>query len=333
MRKPWMAVSVRWVLGLVLAGVMGLGGAARAEPEPLSSDVKVEQRTYAVRLSDGRKYQVVGFLYTQGGARNQPLQLLIHGITYTHAYWDLPEVNHQDYSYARYMARQGYAVLALDLPGTGLSDRPEGDFFNLAESVSTLHQVAQQVKDPRAREHFDDMVFVGHSNGSLIATYTQAQYRDARAVVLTGWLNTPHALPVDPSVFASLLQEGPYIQAPPELRTAFFYDAPHADPAVIAVDNQLADTVTRGQFQDLLARLADPSPIPTRGIDVPLMVQLGENDAMAPAAYAPNETKAYPRSPWLFVDTVPDIGHAVNGHYLRLRSWTMIDLWLRLAMR
>jgi pimeloyl-ACP methyl ester carboxylesterase len=321
----WLGAWVALVLGM-----LALPGAAVAKGP---QDVKVERREFPVRLSDGQTYTVVGYLYYQGSLKNRPVQLLTHGITYNHGYWDLPELNGEEYSYARYMARQHYAVLALDLPGAGESDKPNGDFLNLAESASALHQVAQQLRANAEKNTFETLVYVGHSNGALISTVAQAQYGDAQALVMTGWLNTAHAVPVDPNVLVAFLQQGPYIRFPGEMRGALFYDAAHADPAVIAYDNQTADAVTRGQYLDLLTVLAVPQLIPVGGITVPLLVQLGENDLVASAAYGENEAKAYPNAPSVSVETLPDTGHVVNAHTTRLRSWEGIDAWLRLTTR
>ncbi|ATB41875.1 hypothetical protein CYFUS_007351 [Cystobacter fuscus] len=335
-----MKSTVRWMsmwMALVVAGlclVPARAAAVDADAETGAwGGIKVERRTFPVRLSNGRVYNLVGYLYYQGSLKNKPVQILVHGITYNHNYWDLPEINRQDYSYARYMARQQYAVLALDLLGTGESDKPNGDFLDLSESASSLHQVVQRLKATAARNTFEKILYVGHSNGALTITYAQAYYRDADAVVLTGWLNTYHPLPVGDEVFGPLLEQGPYVQVPPELRTALFYDPNrgHVDPAVIAYDNTEADFVPRGQLVDLFTLLKNPEPIPAEKITVPIMVQLGEFDAVAPAAYAAQEARAYPRSPYVFVDKVDDVGHAVNGHRNRLRSWAMISLWLRLV--
>jgi pimeloyl-ACP methyl ester carboxylesterase len=321
------SACVVWVLWAVLA----LPGTAVAK-EP--QDVKVERREFPVRLSDGQTYTVVGYLYYQGSLKNRPVQILTHGITYTHAYWDLPPINGQAYSYARYMARQHYAVLALDLLGTGESDRPEGDFIGLEESASALHQVARQLKATAQKNTFETLIYVGHSNGALIANSAQARYKDAQAVVNTGWLNTFHTLPVGADVIQPLLDQGPYILIPGEMRTGLFYDTAHADPAVIAYDNAvLADTVTRGQFSDLLTYLAAPRSDPAKGITVPILVQLGDNDLVAPAANAAAEAQAYPRSPFVWVDTLPNTGHVVNAHYGRERSWSRIAAWLDLVTR
>jgi pimeloyl-ACP methyl ester carboxylesterase len=329
-----MKSTVRWMsmwVALMVAGLCLVPGRAAAVEEDERQGIKVERRTFPVRLSDGHTYNLVGYLYYQGSLKNKPVQILVHGITYNHGYWDLPEINRQDYSYARFMARQHYAVLALDLLGTGESDKPDGDFLDLSESASSLHQVMQRLKATAARNTFETLIYVGHSNGSLTVTYAQALYRDAKAVVLTGWLNTYHPLPVGEEVLGPLLEQGPYVQVPPELRTGLFYDVAHADPAVIADDNANADFVPRGQLADLFSLLADPRPIPSKNITVPIMVQLGEFDAVAPAAYAAQEARAYPRSPFVFVDAVPNVGHSVNGHRYRMRSWSMIALWLRLV--
>lgn len=325
--------TIRFVSALVallLGAALVLPGRALAE----SQDVKVERREFPVRLSDGHTYTVVGYLYYQGSLKNRPVQVLTHGITYTHAYWDLPTLHGQAYSYARYMARQHFAVLALDLPGAGESDRPDGDFLGLADSASALHQVAVQLRANAAKNTFETLVYVGHSNGALISTVAQALYRDARAVVLTGWLNTFHTLPVGADVIQPLLEQGPYIYIPSELRTELFYDTAHADPAVIAYDNDVvADAVTRGEFMDLLTYLGAPDLSYARNISVPILVQLGENDLVAPAANARAEAQAYPRSPFVMVTTLPDMGHVVNAHYGRERSWSGIAAWLNLVAR
>lgn len=320
------------LVGAWMALLLALALPAAAEARG-PRDVKVERREFPVRLANGQPYTVVGYLYYQGSLKNRPVQILSHGITYNHGYWDLPEVGGQDYSYARYMARRNYAVLALDLPGAGESDRLDGDALNLAESASALHQVAQHLKATAEKNTFEKLIYVGHSNGALISTFAQALYGDAQAVVNTGWLNTQHSVPVDGSVLVELLNQGPYIRIPGEMRGALFYDAAHSDPEVVAYDNEVADTVTRGQFGDLLTMLTYPELIPAGDIRVPVMVQLGDMDLVASASYAVEEAKMYPRAPSVWVDTLVNTGHVFNGHYGKERGWAAIDLWLRLVVR
>jgi len=296
-------------------------------------DVKVERREFPVRLANGQSYTVVGYLYYQGSLKNRPVQILSHGITYNHGYWDLPELDGQEYSYARYMARRHYAVLALDLPGTGESDKLDGDALNLAEAASALHQVAVHLRATAEKNTFETLIYVGHSNGALISTVAQAQHGDAQAVVNTGWLNTQHSVPVDGSVLTAFLEQGPYIRFPGEMRSALFYNAANASPAVMAYDNEVADAVTRGQYLDLLTVLAYPQLIPAAELRVPVMVQLGELDLVASGSYAEAESKMYPNAPSVWVDTLANTGHVFNGHYGKERGWAAIDQWLRRVVR
>ncbi|WP_375771812.1 alpha/beta hydrolase [Archangium gephyra] len=319
-------------MGAWMALLLSLALPATALAEG-SQDVKVERREFPVRLANGQRYTVVGYLYYQGSLKNRPVQILTHGITYNHGYWDLPEIGGQDYSYARYMARQHYAVLALDLPGTGESDRLDGDALNLAESASALHQVAVHLRATAEKNTFKTLIYVGHSNGALINTFAQAQHGDAQAVVNTGWLNTQHAVPVDGSLLLSFLQQGPYIRFPGEMRSALFYDVAHSDPAVAAYDNEVADSVTRGQYLDLLTMMTYPQLIPSGEIRVPVMVQLGDRDLLASASYAEAESQVYPRAPTVWVDTLENTGHVFNGHYGKERGWAAIDQWLRRVVR
>lgn len=318
-------------MGAWMALLLALALPALAEAHG-SQGVKVERREFPVRLANGQRYTVVGYLYYQGSLKNRPVQILTHGITYNHGYWDMPEVDGQDYSYARYMARRNYAVLALDLPGTGESDKLDGDALNLTESASALHQVARHLRATAAKNTFETLIYVGHSNGALIATFAQAQYGDAQALVNTGWLNTAHEVPVDQSVLLGFLEQGPYIHIPSEMRSALFYDPEHSNPELIAYDNETADAVTRGQYLDLLTMMGSPASIPTAGIRVPVMVQLGENDLVASASYARAEATMYPRSRLVWVDTLANTGHVFNGHYGKERGWAAIDLWLRLVV-
>jgi pimeloyl-ACP methyl ester carboxylesterase len=312
---------------LVLVAALTLTGAAEGR-----GALRIERRVFPVTLSDGNTYSLVGYLYYQGSLRNRPVQVLTHGISYNHTYWDVPSINGLQYSYVEYMAHQQYAVLALDMLGTGESDRPEGDLFNLANSVSALHQVTQQLRAQAADGMFEKIVYVGHSNGALISTVTQALYRDADALVLTGWMNSYRVVALDPKLVEALLAN-PYIHVPTEVRTAFFYDPASSDPDVVAYDNaNLADTLTRGQFLDLLRAMSDPAYIPTAQVTGPVLVQMGENDPVAPAALADQEAASYPNAR-VTVEKLRAIGHCFNTHYRHYEGWAQIDAWIRRELR
>ena len=74
---------------------------------------------------------------TANGVRSEKQILLVHGVTYSSHEFD---VDYEDYSLARFLAREGYAVWKLDVAGYGKSDAvvdgfmPDSDYA--AEDIS-----------------------------------------------------------------------------------------------------------------------------------------------------------------------------------------------------
>ena len=57
-------------------------------------------------------YNVFGVLCSRGAIENKTFQITLHGITYSHLYWDFP-FQPETYSYVRRATAAGYAVLNL----------------------------------------------------------------------------------------------------------------------------------------------------------------------------------------------------------------------------
>ncbi len=304
--------------------------ASQAEASSSRQHTKVERLVFPVTLSDGNTYEVVGYLYYRGHTKYRPLQVLVHGLTYTHAYWDIPSMGGRDYSYAQHMAKEGYAVLALDLLGAGESSRPDGDFLDLAQTAESVHQVITEMRTSGGvfKTPFRRIALVGHSNGAIVSTLVQSLYNDADVLVNTGFTFTPHPIPVSPEAISALLQT-PYIAIPPEIRTDIFYDAANADPALIDFDNAtIADTYTRGQFLGLLAVSGDPSLSGIQGVTSPVLIQFGETDELQPASYVDSDAALYTGAQRVTTAIVPRTGHILNGHRGTPVGWQQIDCWI-----
>src|SRR5208282_5538800 len=93
-----------------------------------------QKMDFPVEIDGATDSKFAGYFYPAQGERREVLQVLVHGVSYDHRYWDAGTVNGQDYSYARYMAAQGFDVLAIDLPGAGSSSVPKGSSV-LVEAV------------------------------------------------------------------------------------------------------------------------------------------------------------------------------------------------------
>lgn len=306
-----------------------------------SADGRVEQKLVAmdrvffpVELSDGQTHLIAGYLYYLGSPKSRILQVAVHGGTHYHLYWDIPAFNGISYSYARHMAQRGYTVLAIDQLGTGASSQPDGDFVTLDETASALHQVlvSLRTRDNPIAHAFSRIVLVGHSNGSLTSIYATGTYHDADALVTTAWEHPPHPLPFNPEDILALVTE-PYI--PPKtftkaFRTATFYHVPSTDPAVLDFEyNHLAAIQARAQFFDLFRVGLDTSQSRSTGVTVPVLVQLGDFDALQPSAYLAAEPTYYPNASSVMLQYLTEMGHNVNGHRNHLQSWTGIDRWIR----
>jgi pimeloyl-ACP methyl ester carboxylesterase len=322
-------------------------------PNPLlaqSGNVNVERVAFPVTLADQQSYSMVGYLYTvtgnpndiaNCGERRHTLQVLVHGGSYNHKYWDAGVINGNDYSYARYMAGQCYSVLALDRLGTGESSKPNGDFTNLANEADGLQQILTSLHTTPnpTRRPFQRIVLVGHSFGSFLSVYTLGTYgKVADAAVITGWVHSPGVVPIDPALFEQLLQN-PYIISPAEVRTALFYHQSAADPAVIAYDNaNFADAMTRGFFSNAIAMFiargqGDVAQIKALSkvdqLNVPVFVQLADFDFLFPASVAGPEASFYSNAPTVTIDVLSNMGHVFNLHTNHSEGWQRINNWIQ----
>jgi pimeloyl-ACP methyl ester carboxylesterase len=296
-----------------------------------SQSIKVDRVNFAVTLSDGKTYKVAGYLYYQGSYRNRTLLLALHGGNYNHKYWDVPEINGHDYSFARYMAAQKYAVLAIDQLGTGQSSKPDGDLLTLDATAGAIHQIIGRLRSGESdiRHAFDRVVLVGHSLGSINAVYEQATYADA--VITTGMGHVLHDLPIPESVIGEMLQHK-YFPFPPDLRAELFYYAPGADPDVIAYDrDNLSELLSRGQLQTGVFAAFNPLANRVGAVTGPVLVQLGEHDALFPASLAADEAAFYASASSVTVQVIPGVGHDVNTHFGNHTSWQFMDDWIRAA--
>ena len=294
------------------------------------NEFKVNRLEFAVTLSDGNTYTIAGFLYYNGSFRNRPLQVLVHGGTYNHKYWDAPKINGRNYSYARFMAEQGYVLLAIDQLGAGESSKPAGDFVTLNETALSLHQVLAQMRSGNnpLGYAFQQIVLVGHSFGSINSILVQGTYHDADALVVTALGHVPHELPIPPELINALAQF-PYFPLPAPARAALFYFADAADPDVIANDNlNLADLLTRGQLFTTFAAVFNPEADRVGSVTGPVLVQLGEHDALWPSSYASGEAAYWMNASSIKVESLPAVGHAFNTHLDNKRGWRLIDRWI-----
>src|SRR5882672_7321671 len=192
---------------LLLVSLLILSAASSARADECRPP-DVDRVTFQVKLSDGKTYDEIGFLYRHRGVAERDLQVTVHGATDQHLYWDIPDLNGRAYSYVNFMVCRGYDILALDSLGAGQSDKPPGHFLNTNETVSSLNQVIQQVKRGIRHRH---LYVVGHSFGAEQAVLLQARFNNpADAIVLSGWGHTLTPLPPCGALDLSMIYIQPF---------------------------------------------------------------------------------------------------------------------------
>src|ERR1041384_2179831 len=124
------------------------------------------------------------------------VQLLLHGGTYNHTYWDFP-YRVERYSYVRAAARQGYSRLNIDRVGYGQSSAVPSAALTGSSQANAVHQIVGALRHGAIGGiPFPKVVLVGHSLGSGVSILEAATYQDVDGVVLTGAAHpfTPHAV-------------------------------------------------------------------------------------------------------------------------------------------
>ncbi len=87
--------------------------------------------------------ELYGELCVPKGRTPSAVQLLVHGTTYNHNYWDWPE-DPDMHSHVRAALAADYATFNVDRLGVGKSTKPASHLVTLAATVDTLHPSHQQ---------------------------------------------------------------------------------------------------------------------------------------------------------------------------------------------
>jgi alpha-beta hydrolase superfamily lysophospholipase len=265
--------------------------------------------------------------------RNEPgtVQLLVHGATYNHLYWNLPYGSGY-YSYVDAATAGGYATFDVDRVGDGSSSRPPSSELDLNAGAVALHDAVTALRAGAVDGHaFQNVIMVGHSVGSAVAWIEAARYHDVNAVIITGLL---HALgpnvaelfadlypAADDPRFAGAGLDSGYLTTLPGTRESLFYDPASVNPAVIAADEANKDTTTPAELAAGAAVLAlPPAQQPSFQISVPVLEVVGADDnffcvgvtaynCASPASVQAFEAQYYSPAAHLKVVVIPETGH------------------------
>jgi len=350
-KKFWFFSSVgALLLAWILAGLLNTGGIERgfdSNPDfAWAADmpgVECEQQRIPVKLSANgwREYDLVGQLCWQGELQNKTLQVLVSGAGYGAAYWDFPH-KPDTYSYARTALRAGDAIFNFDRLGMGLSDHPFGASLDVDTQAYVLHQTLSTLTSER---DFNAVVMLGHSFGSTISlAHALAYPEQADGIVLTGFIHNFNpdfgramgqgiAVAAFSGPLVGDIVDPTYVISKPDSRADVFYTPGHADPDVMAVDNETRETTAVGELASMSRYFKDQS----KALTVPVMVLVGENDFVVcgneldctdHAAVVANELEFYPAATCPEITVLDDTNHNANLHRNAPASFALMQDWI-----
>jgi len=119
--------------------------------------------------------------------QNKPLIIFVHGSGLTHMCWVLQ---------TRYFAFHGYNVLAIDLPGHGLSE---------GNSLKSIEDMADWISDVIDAVEFNEASLVGHSQGCLVTV--ECAYRYPGKIKTLSLVGGACSIPMNPELL-TLAEKG-----------------------------------------------------------------------------------------------------------------------------
>jgi pimeloyl-ACP methyl ester carboxylesterase len=257
-------------------------------------DAECQSFMVPVTVEDVPDAKLYGELCVPSGRALSTVQLLVHGTTYNHNYWDWPE-DPDTHSHVRAALKAGYATFNVDRLGVGQSTKPASHLVTLAATVDTLHQVITKLRaGVIGNRKFSRVVYFGSSLSTAYGWVEASLHNDVDAFVMTGLLHFTRptflglvkqnlcSVNEDPTFSKSGL-DGGYITNRPGSKATFFYNMPNADQHVIDIDERLKDVASGLLIEQSvpLVLAQPPAESPSRFIKVPTLVVLGAEDMTA----------------------------------------------------
>lgn len=155
MRKSWNhIVSLVMIALIVLVSCGNFAAAERSEAAYAYTEFPLERNGIALHLDR---------MMVEGNDTDRNI-LLIHGVTYSSHEFD---VNYEDYSLVRFLAREGFSVWRLDIAGFGQSGEAEDGFMPDSDYASEdIHAAVEKICEVTNTEKID---LFGWSWGTVTA--------------------------------------------------------------------------------------------------------------------------------------------------------------------
>jgi pimeloyl-ACP methyl ester carboxylesterase len=222
-------------------------------------------------------------------------------------------------------------AVAVDELGYGSSDRPNGWSLTVESYAAITAQLVAQLKAGSYRaispQRVARVVLFGHSAGTEMSELAAGLHGAGDGLIASAYSHFPSAgilLDVITSdTPRALLSPYIYFGATATRRTSYMYEADAADPAVIALDTQLANLTPSGE---ILTIGAQPSRASLPLIRVPVLLLQAEHDKLFPPA--PLEAALFLGSSDRTTHVVLGAGHSFMLHRSAEATQQVVLDWL-----
>jgi pimeloyl-ACP methyl ester carboxylesterase len=273
------------------------------------------------------------------------VQLLVHGSTLSHRYWDCP-IRRETYSYVDRATAAGYVTVSIDRIGVGRSSRPPGDEVTLASNAFVLHQVIEQLRaGDITGAPAPAVALVGHSLGSIVSVTTAGRFGGVDALVVHGFLHEVAPGGAE-QLFASLVPADEHekfrghglpagYMAMRRGARGQFYESATSQPEVIEWDEEASETTTTGEAATY-PEFFEPNG-PASQVSAPLLICMGQRDSYfcgpelacdTEADILRREASFYPSSRCLSGHVLANSGHNGTLHLSAPRLHDVTLEWL-----
>lgn len=329
---------------LIAAGSITAPAQAAPRDREVSFEVRNLNRSQFPCDSDGREYRISGHLVTprRRETQSRALTLLVHGAEVTSEYMRFDAVPGYDFQAA--LARRGHASVAIDRLGFGESGHPRGDQVCYGSQADAIHQVIEAVRAGRYRasggpsRRFERIALAAHSAGTPIAEIEAASFQDVDALIAMSW-GAPDTLAIVPNLATSEFLLCPLGGARSETgATGYAYQWPSAssyrsdvfydvEPRVLAASGGLRRRSPCGDISSNVP-MAGQEPSIAAQIEVPVLVAIGDRDALFPPPAGPRQLGLFSASPDRQLVTLSETGHTVFLERTARRLQREVSSWL-----
>jgi pimeloyl-ACP methyl ester carboxylesterase len=329
-------------------------------PVSAGSQPVVPGRGSLPTITPGEQQIFVRFCQPASGP-SSTVQVLVHGITYDHRYWNIVDPDGTErYSWEAAAAKAGYATLAIDRLGAGRSTHPPSPQVDINSNAAVVRAIVHALRTgaispPGEAIKIEKVALVGHSYGSITSWFAASDNPEIDAVVLTGAthnireVGTPFTVieplypaALDPQYAGSGLDPGYQTQRPGTRYATWYAPDTNVDERVLAADEAIKGTVTFSELNNYLlyfrSRVNITAPVYLLiGSRDSIFCSLAPGDLGAPctseAALIENERPWLgPGVPSIAAHITPGAGHALNALRSSTESFDAAQSWLLHAL-